>query len=373
MQDTVVGLDTVAFIEEHYIHERGLSSEKTVDYLRENYLNHGKLGMKSDKGGLLPPRQAQPAQPSQPEQSKVFFLDVGLGLPIKDGLQKMFTGGKVMEMTRDGKNVRSLVDGLPLPDGIDHCTKDDRLYWTNMGIPSSNDGSVMSANRDGSDVRTIVPQGSVHTPKQIAIDQASGKLYFCDREGLRVMRCNLDGSDLETIVQTGDWRKPEDKADLLKWCVGITISPALGKFFWTQKGNPKSNQGRIFMANIDIPAGETAETRSDIECVVQGLPECIDLEFEESMKTLYWTDRGELPFGNTLNRVALDAAGKATAKHEIIAQKFDEAIGLKLDPTSKTVFVSDLGGTIWSCNYDGTEKKKVFENKEACFTGLTIV
>jgi 3-hydroxyacyl-CoA dehydrogenase len=50
-----VGLDTVAFIEEHYVKERGLSGKATVDYLKKNYLDRGMLGAKSGKGGLYPP------------------------------------------------------------------------------------------------------------------------------------------------------------------------------------------------------------------------------------------------------------------------------------------------------------------------------
>lgn len=51
-----VGLDTVAFIEGHYIAERGLSSTHTTDFLKANYLDQGKLGNKSEKGGLLSPK-----------------------------------------------------------------------------------------------------------------------------------------------------------------------------------------------------------------------------------------------------------------------------------------------------------------------------
>ncbi|ETS78916.1 hypothetical protein PFICI_08769 [Pestalotiopsis fici W106-1] len=47
-----VGLDTVAFIEDNYIKERGLDGKLTVDWLRENYISQGRLGKKSDKGGL---------------------------------------------------------------------------------------------------------------------------------------------------------------------------------------------------------------------------------------------------------------------------------------------------------------------------------
>lgn len=43
----------MAFIERHYIEERGLPSEHTVDYLEANYISQGKLGNKSNAGGLL--------------------------------------------------------------------------------------------------------------------------------------------------------------------------------------------------------------------------------------------------------------------------------------------------------------------------------
>jgi hypothetical protein len=47
-----VGLDTVAFIGSHYVAERGLSSEMTVEYLKCNFLDVQKLGNKSLNGGL---------------------------------------------------------------------------------------------------------------------------------------------------------------------------------------------------------------------------------------------------------------------------------------------------------------------------------
>ncbi|PHH79871.1 hypothetical protein CDD82_2125 [Ophiocordyceps australis] len=51
-----VGLDTVSFIEQHYIKERGLPTTP-VDFLKK-YIDEGRLGAKSDKGGLYPPKGA---------------------------------------------------------------------------------------------------------------------------------------------------------------------------------------------------------------------------------------------------------------------------------------------------------------------------
>lgn len=50
-----IGLDTVAFIEDTYIRERLLDGRMTVDWLRENYLRHGRLGNKTLKGGFYLP------------------------------------------------------------------------------------------------------------------------------------------------------------------------------------------------------------------------------------------------------------------------------------------------------------------------------
>jgi 3-hydroxyacyl-CoA dehydrogenase len=49
-----VGLDTVAFIEGHYVAERGLDDEHTVRYLEREFIGKGRLGDKSGKGGLYP-------------------------------------------------------------------------------------------------------------------------------------------------------------------------------------------------------------------------------------------------------------------------------------------------------------------------------
>lgn len=132
-----------------------------------------------------------------------------------------------------------------------------RLYWTDMGTPPLNDGSVWSSKRDGSDIQSVVPKGQVHTPKQCVIDQEAGKLYFCDREGMRVHRVDLDGSNHEILIQRGDFNDKAQMANQTNWPVGIAVSRKLGKIFWTQKGHSKASEGRIFSADIDIPKGKT--------------------------------------------------------------------------------------------------------------------
>src|SRR5882757_10073246 len=110
----------------------------------------------------------------------------------------------IQSMRPDGSDRRVIVAECHLPDGIAVDVAAGHIYWTNMGSsPASNDGSIERADIDGKNRKVIVPPGITYTPKQIQLDKANSKLYWCDREGMRVMRSNLDGSHIETLVETG--------------------------------------------------------------------------------------------------------------------------------------------------------------------------
>jgi hypothetical protein len=222
-----------------------------------------------------------------------------------------------------------------------------------MGIPNANDGSVMRAELDGANLTTIVPEGATHTPKQLQFDKKNGKLYWSDREGMRIMRANLDGLKLETLIDTsqGD---PRPGADPTKWCVGIALDVERGQLYWTQKGSDNAGQGRTFRAAIEIPKGQTPEHREDIEVL-----EPIDLDLDIAARMMYWTDRGDPPRGNTVNRASMDVQPGRHEEPEIIFTHLMEGIGLALDLKNARMFLTDLGGSVYSCNLDGSEKKAI--------------
>src|SRR5436305_6927853 len=197
------------------------------------------------------------------------------------------SGDRIHSMNPDGSNRRSIVTDCHLPDGIVVDAEAGHIYWTNMGIPNLDDGSIERADLNGGNRRVIVPQGVTHTPKQIHLDKGGGKLYWCDREGMRVMRANLDGSQAETLVETG--RGDADRRDQTRWCVGITIDPQLGKIYWTQKGPTKGGLGRLCRANIDVPSGESTENRSDIEVLFGQIREPIYHELVVANLVFYCT------------------------------------------------------------------------------------
>src|ERR1700723_1901994 len=276
---------------------------------------------------------------------RLFFLDASTG--------------RVMSSNPDGSDLKTIVsEGRKIPDGVVVDAAAGHIYWTNMGIPSANDGSVMRADLDGNNLTTIVPEGSTHTAKQLQLDKKNGKLYWSDREGMRVMRCNLDGSKLETLVDSsqGDSRPGPDAT---KWCVGIALDIVGGKVYWTQKGPEKAGQGRIFCANLEIPKGQTPANRQDIEVLYNNLPEPIDLDFDLGNRIMYWTDRGDPPRGNTVNRAPMDAINGNRPVPEIIFNHLMEGIGLALDLDNGRMFVTDLAGSVYSAKLDGSNKKPV--------------
>ena len=276
---------------------------------------------------------------------RIFFLDLG--------------AGRILSANPDGSDLKTIVEeGRKLPDGLAIDAKNGHMYWTNMGNPSANDGSILRSDLDGSNITMIVPPGATFTPKQVQLEPKAAKLYWCDREGMRVMRCNLDGSDIETLVQTG--ATDADRLEQTRWCVGIAVDPDGGKFYWTQKGGDNAGEGRIFRAGIEIPAGQTPTNRTDLEILYEGLPEPIDLDLDLGNRMLYWTDRGDPPRGNTVNRAPMDTSPEFLVEPEVLISHLMEGIGLALDLKGNRMFVTDLAGSVYSADLDGSNRKVLF-------------
>jgi hypothetical protein len=289
--------------------------------------------------------------------------------PGKGGSGRLFllevSGGRIHAMLPDGSDRKVVVADCHLPDGIAIDVEAGHIYWTNMGLSvATNDGSIERADLDGGNRRVLVPSGATHTPKQLQLDKKNGKLYWCDREGMRVMRANLDGSSIETLVETG--RGDADRRDLTRWCVGIAIDPVRKQIYWTQKGPENGDQGRLLRAGLDIPKGETAANRGDIEVFFDQLPEPIDLELDLKNRILYWTDRGDPPRGNTVNRASIDARPDAP---EIVITHLMEGIGIALDVPHDRMFVTDFAGSVYSARLDGTGERN-FLYAQGNLTGI---
>ena len=161
-----------------------------------------------------------------------------------------------------------LVRGLDAaPDGIVVDPQREHIYWTNMGAPRlpkgrapktdadldfrRKNGSIERADFDGSGREYLLAEGSFVTGKQLAGAWSTGRLYWSDREGAAVRSVRIDGTDLrdEVVVATSD----ADRKMARNQCVGV------------------------------------------------------DLELDPGSNTIYWSDRGAPPRGNTFNRAQVPA------------------------------------------------------------------
>src|SRR6185369_99912 len=270
---------------------------------------------------------------------------------------------EMQAVSLDGARVRTVVGGLDeTPDGVVADGERGHIYWTNMGTPDpgaapgtepsffTRNGSIERVDFDGGNRRTIVPRGAFTTGKQLTADFGAGKLYWCDREGMQVLSCDLDGSNLQTLIVAGIG--DEAASDARNHPVGVAVDPIRRLIYWSQKGAPNAGEGRIFRAPIDIPPGRNAADRDDIELLWANLPEPIDLHLDAA-GMLMWTDRGDPPDGNTLNRAQVQPK---LGRREICSRGYQEAIGLAT-ADDVTYYVGDLvGGRIRAVNLsDGTE------------------
>ncbi|KAK0664230.1 3-hydroxyacyl-CoA dehydrogenase-like protein LAM1 [Lasiodiplodia hormozganensis] len=280
--------------------------------------------------------------PSSSPEQRLYILDCDLS-------HWSSRQGRIVSCRTDGTDQQVLVKDLhELPDGIAIDHDRGHLYWTNMGTAgfTTNDGSIQRCDlATGDNITTILPPGTTFTPKQLVLAPQSQKLYWCDR------------------------------ADKSRWCVGIAVDERNGVFYWTQKGPSKGGVGRIYRAPLDGTTTEDPAARGDVECLFDGLPEPIDLELDVERQLLYWTDRGDPPTGNTLNRAYVGPleAGKQQRERQILAIRFHETIGLALDERNQVAYVTDLSGGVYRVKLEGDEgKKEVLIPELGDVTGIAL-
>ena len=285
----------------------------------------------------------------------IFYLDVS---------------GKVMTAAAENPTPRTLVASAGQgPDGIAVDLAAGHIFWTGMGNPSADDGFVKRSDLDGSNVVTLVPAGGTYTPKQMRVDPPSGKMYWSDREGMRVMRSNMDGSSVEALVTTGS--SATDRMDESRWCVGIALDTAGGWMYWTQKGGDNAGVGSIRRAHIVMPAGQTSTNRTDIEILFSGLPEPIDIDLDLEGGIIYWADRGD----DTINRAPIAIPSGSTAANrtdrQILIRQVAEAIGVTIDKRRGRLYYTAANGQLGRANLDGTNKTERLNS--GAMTGIVVV
>lgn len=282
--------------------------------------------------------------------------------------------GKVLELDTETLHSQVLVeDAGHHPDGV--VADQNHIFWTTMGAGvaadnpegadySDPDGAIHQAERDGVNPLTLT---GTTTGKQITLSQ--GRLYWGNRERCALSSAAIDGSDARNEVER------DTAHGASSWIVGVAVDESAGKIYWSQKGDFEGGNGCIFRANLNKPADEAPSNRSDVEKLWENLPAPIDLHVDTQNGKLFWTDRGHLPGGNSLNVAPLPATGEKGAEPRIITDGFREAIGLAIDADNDVAYVSDLDGNIRKFAHISEESPQLvaFHRFDFPVTGLCLV
>jgi hypothetical protein len=81
---------------------------------------------------------------------------------------------------------------------------------------------------------------------------------------------------------------------------------------------------------------------------------------------IYRTDRGDPPRGNAVNRAPMH---KRVSESQILFGGLKEGIGVALDVKGQRMFVTDLGGNVYSANLDGSDHKTILTG-QGSLTGI---
>lgn len=155
-------------------------------------------------------------------QLVVSGLDFAVGIAVDPVREKIYwtdyLASRIERSNYDG-SARELVLATGTPRGIAVDTVNQRLLFTDGAA------NVMSATLDGQSV-TVLVGGSGHTGQDLALDRASGTIFWADGPvGTgRIWRANADGTQAQVI------------ATLDGSPMGVDYDPTTGKIYWANGG-----------------------------------------------------------------------------------------------------------------------------------------
>jgi len=103
-----------------------------------------------------------------PSSGRLFFLNL--------------SAGRILSANPDGSDLKTIInEGRKLPDGLALDVAPGHIYWTNMGDPKKNDGSIMRSDLNGKNMTAIVPPGG--TSRRSNSNWIRGAASFTGRTG----------------------------------------------------------------------------------------------------------------------------------------------------------------------------------------------
>lgn len=250
-----------------------------------------------------------------------------------------FGNGTINRSRLSGSQPETVVD-LKLLLGSAFRTKEiaidaasGKIYWT--ATDASTLMLIQRANLDGSNVQTLVSAPYTYGGlRGIAVDASAGKMYWIDNTSgnNKIRRANLDGTAIQDVVTSSN----------VFWAMSVAIDSAAGKLYWTDFG--AGSQNAIRRANLDGTNVEVVWTSIDSRS-----PTGIALDVAAGK--MYWADQTQ----DLIRRANFDGTNVEVLVNNAALVGNSQVFGLTLDvPAGKLYWTDDATNTIYRANLDGS-------------------
>lgn len=186
----------------------------------------------------------------------------------------------------------------------------DRIFWTSF----INSTIVSAADlAPGGGGGFIDPAGAGHTAIGIALDPATGTMFWADRDANRISFANLDGSGVSTLNTMGATVSAPE---------GLAIDPAAGKIYWAN-----FTADKISFANLDGSGAGDLDISGATASGPQGLA------VDPAAGRIYWANS----FANKISYANLNGTGGG-ADLPTGAATVSRPDGVVIDPNARRIY-----------------------------------
>ena len=247
-------------------------------------------------------------------------------------------------------------------DASDMVISGDAAVIAGVGTPKDQGGNTwrfpitrlvegtldVSLALDPGDIEDLAGNDLANVMWSYEVVFAQKKIYWTNTGYGKIQRANPEIPSGETAATRTDI---EDLITGLTSPYGIAVDPRRGKMYWT---DPKAC--KVQCANLEIPPGETPATRTDIENLVTGLDSPTGIAIDVFRRKIYWTD----PNLGKIQRANPDGSGV-----EDLITGLTSPSGIGIDVSRGKVYWTSISdGKIQGANLDGS-------GVEDCISGLT--
>lgn len=254
--------------------------------------------------------------------------DIGAYQAVSAVIERLYwtidaVNGSIQSANVDGSDVQTVLAGLNSPDHLVIDAAAEKLYWS-----SSQAGTIERANLDGTDTEVVL--SGLVVPQGLAIDTVNETIFWVSNGTLSdgIFRANFDGSNVQSIISIGSVSSLFGSPDQ------IVLDVEGEELYWSD-----TLSNRLFRANMD---GSDARRILDLDGTPRGI------HFDPYARLLYWSEEsGSDEYA--LQSVAVDELEndreKNAEKVETFAEDFQGTpAGLTLTYSSDTAYVTDAGG-----------------------------